>query len=181
MPRGLKCHCLTPFGTWKSSSRFLFSFPRTLSIFSIILLSKMLNIDSKPSNIPEVSLLLISTYLAIKGTTAPHLAEEKTRAKSDVIAGFTSTTSFFHLVLASSSFLQARTLLRTELNPDLRKKFIASNLICIVGALLRLKCYSVLKEFFTFKLAVKENHKVGTENIEGTCGLTHSILTSDFY
>lgn len=141
---------------------------------------KMLNkIDSKVSNIPEVSLLIVSTYLAIKGTAPPHLASESTTAKAhgfkDVIAKLTASAGLIPIALISSTFLQSRVLLKTKLNSDLTKKFVLSNLVLIIGSLMRLKCYSVLKEFFTFKLAVKENHKVGTKKVEGACDL-HSIL-----
>lgn len=139
-------------------------------------------------NIPEASLLALSTYLSIKGTTPPYVAseEDRSKAKKDSIARFTAVTSGFHFALLVSSALQARQLLQTQLgptsnfNPNFRNKFVIANVIQILGGLLRIKCYKVLKQFFTFKLAVRKDHKVSWQASSDYPDLILNRLFSDF-
>src|SRR6266498_388354 len=124
----------------------------------------------------KIIALIIQTYLVIKAITppTPALSIKKILSTEGLlgisIAYIVPSTSFIFVVSLLSIYIYI--MYQQEIGsipilPDENHKFSDWNLLemvcfgCTVGgALLRLWCYDSLKEFFTFNVIIKEDHKL---------------------
>src|ERR1051326_3672929 len=123
----------------------------------------------------KIMALVIQTYLFIKSVTPPNqnLPTKKVMSTEGVmgmfIAKFGPKISIIIAVAQSSIYIFIMYQQEIGSIPIINHKFSDWNLLevvsfsCIIGgSLLRLWCFKCLKEFFTFNVTIKKDHKLIT-------------------
>ena len=121
-----------------------------------------------PLSVAHVGLLLQTTFDVIRATTPKHKPDASEMNKKDTFMSlklaYGAVPLLAHVTFLTFAAWQSRAILDPATpwssHPGLRAKHVASCVLALIGARLRLRCFKELGRFFTFGLAIRKEHEV---------------------